>query len=134
MFWHISVGCKATVGNLLVTTGIIQLNQLDQRGIIEIRNRRIVKRDVAILADSHADEVYWFLGQQRTVAAAYRRSIGFFGGQRVKCFHADVAKQMRLEILSKALRMRAGQTHVIVHVKRRDSRPINRRLCFLRHT
>ena len=59
---------KTSVVHLLLTAGRIEFDDLDQVQIEEIRNGRIVERNVPILADAKTNEIDRTLGQQRGVA------------------------------------------------------------------
>ena len=117
---------KTTVVNLLLAARMIQLDDLYELRVCEIRDGRIVECDVAVFADAHANQINRFFAQQHRVARRDGRRIWFLGWERMKTSHADVLKQMLVKVMPKTLRMLAAQADIIVHVKCGDARPIQR--------
>ena len=87
---------EAAVVELLGAAGRVEPHHLDEHGVEEVGDRRVVERQVAVLADARADDV-GRLGPQQVlvVEARLQRPLGLLAGDQPEPVgaQADQAEQ-----------------------------------------
>ena len=91
-------GREATIINLLPAAGLVEFHDFHQLRILEISHRRIVEREVPVLADAEADEVRRRRREQRGVAPALGCRVRRLAGQRMERRDPHARKQMFVQI------------------------------------
>lgn len=124
---HVGERREATVVHLLLAAGEVELDDFDEERVGEVGDGRVVEGDVAVFPDAHADKIDGLFAEEGGIAGGDGAGVGLFGGQRMEAAEGNVAEEMVLEVVAKALRVRGGEADVVVHVKRRDARPVERK-------
>lgn len=117
---------KAPVIYLLLSARRIESNNLDGKRIIEVRDRRIVERKVAILADAHANQVERALGEKTSIASGFEKGRAFRREQMNVLRPLDPGEQMSPKERAKTLRMIGSKAGVLIHVEDNHPGPVNR--------
>src|SRR5437868_2342836 len=103
--------------NLLLPTGQIKLDFFDQIRVVKVGYVRVVERNVAILANAHADNICWVLFEQGAVAQAFLLRISSVTVQVIHFIYGHFIKKLLFQIRAKALWSIRWQTNVLIHMK-----------------
>ncbi len=125
---HVVEPLEAAVVELLATARGVEPDHLDQDRVEEVGDRRVVERQVAVLADSGADDVGrlveepLFVGEGRP-----ERPIGLLAGDQPEAvpLQADQAEQPFLEIPAERRPMVGPKAEVLIHVEPDHARPVD---------
>ena len=109
----------------LLTPGrVLEVDHLDGFGIVEVGDRWIVEREMAVLADTRATEIEWVRGEQ--VGVAPRFGLGIVGPvEVVECAQREVGCDAFAHVALKAGRVPWRKARVLVHVERSDGGPVD---------
>lgn len=132
MFRNILNGFKTAVVDLLLAACGIKPDDFDLYRVEKIGDRRIVKGEVAIFANSGAEDIDRKLTEKLLIGeAGQKRSPGLFAGDQVEFVggDSDLAEQFFLEEISERGRMIGGETEVFVHMKPTHARPVKFGIC-----
>ena len=118
---------EAAVVHLLAPARVVERHDLHARRVGEVRHRRVVERQVAVLADAEADEVDRRRRQQGRVARARDRGRQL-GRQRVERADRDVVEQVGPQVAPETLRVVGREADVVIHVEGRHAGPVEAEL------
>ena len=114
--------------DLLGAARRIQADDLDQHGVEEVRDRRVVEREMAVLADPGADDVDRLGTEDLLVGqAGPQRPIALLSGDQPESgrIEADQSEQAFLEVAAERGPMIGGEPEVFIHVKAEHTRPVD---------
>ena len=114
---------EAVVVNLLLTTDVVQFDDLREDRIGKIGGWRIVKGDMSVLPYAQADHVDRSLGQQCCIALGLGKRGSCLPVDRVEASRLDVIEKMSAQVCPKTLGMGVRQSHIVIHVKYFDALP-----------
>ena len=114
---------EAPVVYLLLTTDVVELHGLHPLRVVEVRDRRIVERDVSVLADAHHHDVSRGLLQDLRVAFALRLGFGGRAVDQVHRLERYEPEDVRLEEVAETLRRVPVESDVLVHAAGIDPVP-----------
>ena len=115
--------------HLLPSADLVQLDRLDCFGIAKIRNGRVVKGNVSVLANAHNHHVGKVIVQQLPVARRLGFCIDRAAIDQINTCERHVVKDMRAQKIAKALRCISRKPDVFVHVIGVDAAPFNVLVC-----
>lgn len=118
---------EATVVHLLAPAGVVEPDDLHEHRVVEIRHGRVIERQVAVLADTEADEVDRRRRQQGRVARA-RDGGRQLGRQRVERADRDMVEQVGPQVAPETSRVVGLEADVVIHVEGRHAGPVEAEL------
>ena len=118
-------GCKAAVVYLLVTAHLIQRNELNLFGIVEISYPRIVERDMCVLTNAEKYDIGGILGKKIAISLALCFGIGVVTANVVNFAKRKLAEYVLIEVVAKALFLFLGETNVLINMESTAASPID---------
>ena len=104
------------------------MDGLDETRVAEIRLARIIEGDMAVFSDAQDAHVHRMRQEKRLITVGLRQRIGRLRVDVVDGLELRLAEDALTQEIAKALRGRARQPDVLVHMERVDAAPVNFRV------
>jgi len=116
---------ETSIIDLLPPGHRIKFHHLDLQRVREVGDSGVIKRNMSVFTNAHADQVNWRSLQQGRIARALRRWIGTVAANRVKNRRPDAGQQPLPLVIAHRSRVSGRQPDIFVQMKNRHPVPVD---------
>ena len=118
-------GLEIAVAGLLPARRLVEAHDFDPAFVLEIGHRRIVERQMPVLAHAQDAEVDRMAAQQGFVMLALFERLGRIASEVVKFLRVNAFLDALVHVAGETRRMVRVDAEILVHVKQRHARPLD---------